>query len=308
LTILLSAVLLAMGAGAAPAPRPAAKPIEKEKGWLEAKSVCLFRLGDGRMPQDPRELSVALHEGWKYAISLPDPEKAVLIEGGSYPTIDNLRIDFSQGRVATNGKKDKIELNDRVEKNLQVGHLEVRGTPMIVQQGQVNMRLVADTAQIDMERDRHGRPVMMIAQAKSGSLTFDVSQADAETIMLHSAREMASKYGVAIDRMKLTVTPMSPRSLTVSLYVATRVALVPAGMLFHARVDVDDKMNAHISGLTCDGDEALGPLIVHFLRPSLAKYNGKTRPLVTFPTDKMKLHDVAVHVDDGLHLSAAFGS
>ena len=96
--------------------------------------------------------------------------------------------------------------------------------------------------------------------------------------------------------------------MQVSLYVATTVAFIPAGMLFRAHVTVSDAMTAQISGLTCDGDEALGPLIVGLLRPALAKYNGNTRPLVSFPAGKMKLHDVAVHVDDGLHLRAAFGT
>ena len=68
-------------------------------------------------------------------------------------------------------------------------------------------------------------------------------------------------------------------------------------------------MNAKLTGLTCDGDEALGPLIVGLLRPALAKHNNETRPLVSFPAGgKLQLRDVGVRVDDSLHLTAAFGN
>ena len=260
------------------------------------------------MPEDAHELAVALSEGWKQIVFPPDPDKAVFIDGGSYPSINTLRIDFSDALLRPAPKKDKLDLNNRVEKNLDVQHLEVKGEPMLLRTARLNMRLVADGAQLDMERDRRGRPVMMLAEAKSGSLNFDVSRTDAEAIMLQNAREMAANSGVTIEKLHLTIVPETPRSLQVSLYVSTKVALIPAGMLFRAHVIVDDSMNARISGLSCDGDEALGPLIVHFLRPALARYNGRTRPLVSFPAGKMQLHDVAVRVDDGLHLTAAFGT
>lgn len=300
LMVLLGAAV-ALGADRPPGTAP-------QKAWVEAKNICVFRLGEGRMPEDPHELSVALNEGWKRIIFPPDPDKAVLIEGGTYPSIDTLRIDFSDALLRPSPSKEKLDLNNRVEKNLEVEHLEVRGEPMLLRTAKLNMRLQADGATMDMERDRHGKPVLMLAQAKSGSLSFDVSRADAEAIMLQRARDMASHSGVTIERLKFTVVPETPRALSVSLYVSTKVALIPAGMLFKAHVVVDDSMNARISGLTCDGDEALGPLIVHFLRPVLARYNGRTRPLVSFPAKDMQLHDVAVTVDDRLHLTAAFGT
>lgn len=300
-------LMMLIGSGRAPALEQPA-PAQPAKAWVEAKSLCIFRLGEGRMPEDSHELSVALNDGWKTIIFPPDPDKTVFIDGGPYPSINTLRIDFSDALLRPASKKDKIDLNNRVEKNLDVGHLEVRGEPMLLRSAKLNMRLVADGAQLDMERDRRGRPVMMLAKAKNGSLSFDVSRADAEAIMLQNAREMAARSGVSIEKLRLTIVPETPRSLQVSLYVLTKVAMIPAGMLFKAHVVVDDSMNARISGLTCDGDEALGPLIVHFLRPALARYNGRTRPLVSFPAKSMQLHDVAVRVDDGLHLTADFGT
>lgn len=306
LTVGTAGLWMALCAGASAAPKPGGA--DSQKAWVEAKNICIFRLGEGRMPEDAHELAVALEDGWKQIIFPPDPDKAVFIDGGSYPSINTLRIDFSDALLRPAIKKEKLDLNNHVEKNLEVQHLELKAEPMLLRSARLNLRLVAEGAQLDMERDRRGRPVMMLARAKSGSFNVDVSRADAEAIMLHDAREMAAKAGVSIEKLQLTIVPETPRELQVSLYISTKIALIPAGMLFKAHVIVDDTMNARISGLTCDGDEALGPLIVHFLRPALARYNGRTRPLVSFPADKMQLHDVAVRVDDGLHLTAAFGT
>jgi hypothetical protein len=67
-------------------------------------------------------------------------------------------------------------------------------------------------------------------------------------------------------------------------------------------------MNAKLSGLNCDGDEVLGPLIVGLLRPGLTKFEGKSRPLLSFPSPTMHLRTVQIKVDDSVHLKAAFGS
>ena len=297
-----------MGVGASPVCEPASARPAAGKAWFDAKSICVFRLGGREMPQDREQLSDGLLAGWRRSIDLPDPSRAVTLEGGAYPSIDTFRIDLSDGELKSGQKKDKIKLNNRVEKTLEVNHLEVRGEPLLLQKAKLNMSIVADAAQLELERDRKGRPVMALADARSGSLHFDVTQSDVQDLLLKNAREMAGKYGVKVESTRLTLTPETPRSIRASLHLSTKVGFIPAGMLFKAHVVVDDSMNAKITGLTVDGDEALGPLIVGLLRPALARYNDTTRPLVSFPAGNLKLRDVAVRVDDSLHLSAAFGS
>lgn len=303
----LAFLLLAMGVGAAPADNAAAKQSDK-KAWLEAKAVCLFRLGTAEMPHDDAQLASALLQGWKPSITLPDPTNVISIRDSAFPTIGAMRINLTDGRLRPSARKDKIKVNDRIEQSLAVSRLEVRGEPLLLRKARLNLSLTASDAQLAFERDRRGRPVMMLADARSGTLTCDVTQSDLEGLLLQNAREAASKYGVTIERMDLRITPETPRSIQASLHVFTKVALIPAGMLFRAHITVDDAMNARITGLTCDGDEALGPLIVGLLRPALADYNDKTRPLLSFPAGKLQLRDVALRVDDAVHLTAHFGS
>ena len=85
-------------------------------------------------------------------------------------------------------------------------------------------------------------------------------------------------------------------------------ALLPAGLRFKARMDVDDQLNGKITKLSCDGDQLLGPLISTIVNPQLDKYEGKKRPLVGFVYGKMKLRDLKINVDDGFKLDAGFGN
>jgi hypothetical protein len=303
LAIGVAGFLLIAGTGAA----PAAKERRPVKAWFDAGNVCLFRLGASGIPATPHELAAALTRGCRQALILPDEDNTVAIDGNEFPSINSITIDLSDGRFRST-KKDKININNNVERNLLVRHVEVRAQPLLVHRAKLNVNLVADGAQVALERDRWGRPIMMLADARSGSLNFDVSMADAQAILLRTARDAASKYGITIERMDLKVVPETPRAVRAQVHVMTVVGFIPAGMTFKAHVTVDNAMNARLSGLTVDGDEALGPLIVGFLRPGLAKYNNEKRPLVSFPAGRVQLRDVAVRVDDSLHLTAAFGS
>src|SRR3954452_24154238 len=114
-----------MGAGL---PAGNATPPQRMEPWFEARSVCLFRLGTGPMPQSADELSTALQRGGAQAIRFPDPNAVVSMEQPGVPTIGSLKLNLTDGQVKIappGAKKDRIKLNNQVEKELQVGNLEV---------------------------------------------------------------------------------------------------------------------------------------------------------------------------------------
>ena len=98
------------------------------------------------------------------------------------------------------------------------------------------------------------------------------------------------------------------RTVRVDLKLSTRFAFAPAGLHFRARLDIDDDLRGRLSELSCTGDEVLGPLISGLIQPFLAKYNGKTRPLMTFPKTGMRLQGVEIVADERVRLTANFGS
>src|SRR5207237_1294914 len=162
-------------------------------------------------------------------------------------------------------------------------------------------------ARLDFEHDEGGRPVLMLADARQAKLEFEATRSDLERILLVSAREAGKKYGVSVEKVDLKLDALTPHSISLDLHLSTKVAFIPAGMRFQAHVDIDPQMNAKLSNLKCDGDEALGPLIVNIIRPGLAKYESRSKPVFSFPTGELKLRDVQVQTSDDVRVTALFG-
>lgn len=289
-------------------PRGVALAATNTKAWFDARNVCIFPLSPGALPTSRQELNDSMVGAWQKAITLPDPSRIVQINGGRYPAIDSLRIDLSDGKMQTSKKSDKIKPDNKPKSRLGVSRFELVGQPLLCQEAKLNVNLSAERVRLDLEHDKAGHPIILLADAQKGTLRFDATSDDLERVVLATAREIAGPYGVEIVSDSVKIEAKTPHSVSLTLHVSTRVAFIPAGMTFRAHVDIDDAMNAKLTGLKIDGDEALGPLIVGLLRPGLAKFEGKSRPLISFPSREMHLHDVAVTVDDSVHLTAAFGN
>jgi len=278
------------------------------KAWFDARGVCVFPLSAGALPQSRDELNKSLLGAWSSALALPDPAKVISIEGGRYPAVESLRIDVSDGTMHTRKKEEKLRPDGKPQSRLGVGRFEFVGEPLLCDKARLNVNLSAEKVRLDLEHDRSGRPILLLADAQIGKLTFEATPDDLARVVLATAKEMAAPYGVDIVSTSVQIEAQTPRSVTAKLHISTRVGFIPAGMAFKAHVDIDDSMNARLTGLTVDGDEALGPLIVGLLRPGLSKYEGKTRPLISFPSREMHLHDLQIRVDDSVHLTADFGN
>ncbi len=277
------------------------------KAWFDARNVCIFPLAAGALPRSRDELDKSLMGGWDKAMRVPDASKVVQIHGEAYPALESIRIDLSDSTLPT-GKSEKVKPNNKPQTQLGVARFDLVGEPLLCDHAKLNLSISAADAHLELERDRGGKPILLLSEAKNANLAFDATRADLERILVSDLRAAASPYGVEIVSASLYLVAENDRSVSVDLHVSTKFALIPAGMRFKAHVDIDDAMNAKLTGLTCEGDEVLGPLIVGLLRPGLAKYDGKSRPLISFPSGKMHLRDVKIHVDDSVHLNAAFGS
>ncbi len=293
---------------AAGGPRNAAFAAPVTKAWFDARGVCIFPLSPGALPTSREELNDSLVDAWRDALTLPDPTRVVLIQGGRYPAVDTLRIDLSDAKLPSNTNKEKVRPDGKPRGRLGVARFELVGQPLLCDDAKLNVSLSADRVRLDLEHDKTGRPILLLADAQAGTLKFDATPHDLERVVLSSARIAAAPYGVSIVSTNLKINAKTTHSVTAVLHVATRVGFIPAGMTFKAHVDIDDAMNAKLTDLKIDGDDILGPLIVGLLRPGLAKFEGKTRPLISFPSRDMHLHDVQITVDDKVHLNAAFGN
>jgi hypothetical protein len=217
---------------------------------------------------------------------------------------------LSNGQMDPDRKPEKGSAPvNRAVSTVGISRFVLVGQPLICDDAHISVTLTADDVRMDLEHDRRGRPIMLLNDADHGTLRFDATFADLDKIILARARKDASPYGVDVKDTRFQLTSdAAGRELTAKLRLQTTFCYIPAGMNFSAHVKVDDAMNAHLTNLKCDGDEVLGPIVVGMLRPFLAKYEGKTRPLIGFPTPDIHLRDVSVTADQSVHLAATFSS
>jgi hypothetical protein len=279
-----------------------------DRAWMNAKGMCVFPLAGDEIPRTGGQLAESLLGGWRDIFSFPDRSHVVELTGGRYPAIDTVTVDLS-GAVA-NPRHKSAPIPDPIpsSRSLAVNHFSMVAEPLLSHRAKINMRVTGTGVRFDLQHDKQGKPILMLADAREGMLHFDVSRADLERLMLAQAKEAAATQALIVRSVDFDLDELGPRSLKADLHVSTLVGFIPAGLRFTARVDIDEQMNARISDLACDGDEVLGPLIVNFIRPGLAKYNGKTKPLVAFPSGNLKLSDVQVRGGERIELTARFGN
>jgi hypothetical protein len=285
-----------------------------QPAWVDAKDVCVFRYGDRKLPKNASDFDHALTKGWERSFVLPDIESTVQVEGAErYPRLKALKIDLTDAKIDPESKAARLRPTDKRLSGSAVhaASFELVSHPLRSGNAKVDLDVHARDVRLDFGKDRENQPMLLMTDAKDGRLEIAVAHDDVERILLEAAKEKAGKFGINVRKLSLTmISDPTDRSVRVAVKVISLVGgVLPAGLTFAARLDIDDHLNGTLSGLTCDGDNVLGPLISGIIRPGLKKQEGKTRPLVKFPLGTMHLYDAQIiTADNRVKLVAAFGS
>lgn len=283
-------------------------PPKEEKAWINGKGMCVFPFAANRLPDTAGDFAAAMERGYRRALKLPGNAPVVVAAGGAYPLIDTLRIDVCDAVVIAPEKKRKPSDRELAIHGLDAAHFEVLGRGMSVEHATLDLNMTATDARLLFTRDREGKPLLVLGGAKAGRMSAEMSFADVERLLLAAAKKGARPYGLAVDRARLTMAVEDGRSVRVHLKLFTRLGFIPAGLHFRARLDIDDNLNGRLSGLSCTGDDVLGPLIGGLVQPFLERYNGTTRPLMNFPATDMCLRGVHIDADQTIRVAADFGN
>jgi len=288
----------------------AAKPKAKKGGaWFNARNFVAFPLADdAALPTDPAALTRSITRGWKRSpLNLANAPADPIVLAGRFPSLDAMRVDLSNVEFDSKRKSAKVADKAKTLRTLGVADLQLSASPVRVGPSRLSFGVAASDATFAVKRDRAGKPLMTMTDARAGRVEFAMTKADVERLLLHSARENAAKLGFNVTDVKLAISADSDREARGELDVRTKFAFIGANLHFTGRVTIADDMTARVTDLTCEGDDVLGPVVVGLLRPALAKVNNQTKPVVAFPSTKLKLTDVRLSVDDTIRVTAAFG-
>jgi hypothetical protein len=268
----------------------------------------VFPLAGKSFPTSSDELAEAINGALAEVLTLDGKGKAVSAEGGKFPSIKKLKINLNNAAVSATEPPPKPKPTGKREPGIAVDQLEVVGKPIKYEQNKLELELKASGVKFDFGRDKKGQPLLVLAEAKDGRVQAKMSKADIEALARTAAELAAKQQGIKIEGLDLTLTSQGPRSLAADARVKAKKMMVSGVIHIKGKVDVDDEMNATVSGLECKGEGMVGTMVAGVVQGKLKPYEGKVFPLMTFSLGDVALRDLKIEVKNTIKVSAEFGS
>jgi|SRR5581483_4021856 len=297
-----ASVLSSLCTGLAP---PAPKAPLSQNAWIDARNVCVFPLSTRGIPAATADLADALTAGLKEDYAFSGAATPVSLDGVKGQACDAVTIDLTDAAISR--KRPKLDKATPAAPGLKVARFQVTGHPMLLGKAKLEYNLSAKDAQLDLQRDRQGRSVLVLTRASAGAFRASIAGNDLQSFLQSTAQDVGKKYGFDVQKLKLKMGAPADRTLATDLKVSFGVAGLGGIIHFKGQLVVDNDLGATLTNLRLVGQGPVGNVVVALLGPGMQKYDGERRPLVEFPGRQMALRDVQFKVDDAVHLSAAFG-
>jgi hypothetical protein len=279
-----------------------------KSAWFSAKGLMAFPLAKGEYPRTTEELVESMTRGWDRTPVALAPGRQTITAVGTPPVVRSLTVDLSDASINPKVKSAAVSRKAPTERTMTVKQLAVRARSVhVADDATLNMMMTADDARLDLKHDKAGDPLLTLTEMRTGTFEFSTKITDIEAILLAAAKADAGKVGLNVQSVDLDLVAEDDRTIKGALKVRTKFAFIGAGLMFTARVQIDDDMNAKLTDLKCWGDDVLGPVIIGIMRPALDKHNNREKLILSFPDPSMRLRDVRVTVDDAIHVKAEVG-
>ena len=263
----------------------------------------------GRLPAEPlrrREaLQSLLNESLRQLFTVTrDP---VTIRDASYPHLHELNISLDGAQLRRNPPPIP-SLSGNATPALEVDLLSVKASALSIGPASIDLSLSARSVHFAQGRDSKDEIVLSIENAADGAVKISALQSGVEALIAEVAKTEAGKHGVTIDDVQLMLRSKGSRSLAAEVRLRAKKLFLSASIRITGQLDLDEELNAKISGLNCAGDGAFATMACGVLKPHLEKINGSEFPLMSLPLGKIRLRDVQLAVGDRLSVIAQFGS
>jgi hypothetical protein len=265
----------------------------------------MFPLFRNEMPSSASELEQALNGSLTRLFSgVTDP---VSVRDQTYPQLSSIDIALDGAQLRTNAPRPP-KLNANAKPALDVAEMNISANDICVGPATANLRLRAADVQLQQTRDASGEIVLLLQRASTGEIEVSADKAEIENGVAAVARSEAGKHGVTIDNVKLTIASRGERGVDAEVQLRARKLFFSTTVRISAKLDLDEQLNARLSGLTCNGEGAIGALACGTLQPHIEKMNGRSFSLMALPLGEVRLRDVRIAAGDRIAVSAEFGA
>ncbi len=264
----------------------------------------MFPLNTEAFPATADELSRRLNDSLRHLFGLTaDP---VSLQGKSYPQLESLVVSLDGARLPEQ-PPPKPSPTGTPQPALTIDSFRVTASPFSVGPAQLEFELNAQRVDLRQAKDRDGNVLLLLQNADNGRVEISIAISDLEALIAAVATTEAGKHGVNIDSVQLSLRSRNPRSLAAEVRLRAKKLFVSASLRITAQLDLDDQLNAKLSGLDCTGDGAIASMACGVLKPHLQKLDGREFALMSLPLGEVRLRDVRIAVNDRLSVTAEFG-
>ena len=260
----------------------------------------MLPLAAEKFPVTPDELAAAVTAG--FAARGVEVE-SLRAEGAALSELAVLTVGLTGARFTRGFRISSKPVTDAAA--VLIERLEITGAPLEFEGTPLSVRVEAERAELRFAGEP-GDGALVLAGAASGSVVLAVAQSALENLLHRLAKDAAEKQGVEVKKTTLELTARGPRALAFRCAVTAKMFVLSADLSLSGNLDVDDQLNARVSGLTLGGDAMITKLAAGFVRPQLDKLEGRVIPLLAMAPGGLQLRDVEISTREGLEVRAKF--
>ncbi|HYO08962.1 MAG TPA: hypothetical protein VER17_08310 [Tepidisphaeraceae bacterium] len=269
----------------------------------------MFPLAGKQFPTSAEDLQSAIDDALAEVFTLPGKSGGVSIGGaGKFPAIKTVTIDLDGATVSASKPPPKPLGTGKREPGPRVEKLELTAQPIKYEQAKLNLKVNATGLKFDFDRDKKGKPLLVLTDAKTGKVDAKISKQDIEVLLREGAALAAKDHGITIQDLDLDLESAGPRSVAADVRVKAKKMMMSGVIRITGKLDIDDELNATVSDLKATGEGMVGSLAAGIVQGKIKSYNGMTLPLMTFSLGDLTLRNLKIDVKKDLTVSASFGT
>jgi len=261
----------------------------------------MLPLAGAALPTDSTSLALALANGFRLHGLEP---RQIRASGDAWPNVEQLTIDLTGAEASRALRPPEHPRPSGGE--IAITSFELRAEPIYLEKIPVRILAAFSSAQAAFSQAANGALFLRLLQAASGEVETSVTHAEMERGLLALASEAAAKHGAEVKSTHLELETPTPRTLVFRAAVTAKVFIMKTTVRVRGRIDLDDALNARLSGLAADGDGMLASIVQGSLRPHLARLESQTFALGALVAGGLRVSDVSISAGPVVRLHATF--
>lgn len=188
---------------------------------------------------------------------------------------------------------------------LTIGNLGLVAQPLNLLDLTPEFELTADDVQLQPAVPPDGHWFRL--DLKNGRLVLRLSHRDLEALLYHLLGEMLRPYKVKVSAVRVQVQALDRRCLHLAVSLTIQRSLMSASLDLSGKLQVDDRLQARLTGLQVQGRGLQGLVVAACMRSQLEALAEQPVPLTQPWFGYLQLTDVEFEVAGQLRVLARFG-